>query len=43
MIAELTNVMIKEENEETAKQEAAAKAKAQAAQAQARSKSYRTH
>ncbi len=43
MIAELTNVMIKEENEETAKQEAAAKAKAQAAQAQAKSKSYRTH
>lgn len=43
MIAELTNVMIKEENEEMAKQESAAKAKAQAAQAQARSKSYRTH
>lgn len=43
MIAELTNAMIKEENTEMAKQEAAAKAKAQAAQSQARSRNYRTH
>ena len=43
MIAELTNVMIKEENEEMAKQESAAKAKAQAAQAQAHSRNFRTH
>lgn len=41
MIAELTNAMIKEENEEMQKQEAAAKAKAQAAQSQARTSSYR--
>lgn len=43
MIAELTNAMIKEENEEMQKQEAAAKAKAQAAQSQARASSYRRH
>lgn len=43
MIAELTNAMIKEENEEMQKQEAAAKAKAQAAQSQARSRNYRSH